>query len=59
MTIGTMKTAEWNCTKCGATNRKLVALDRVDAEDRCVTCHTRHVLREDARPVRWQASVKT
>lgn len=51
-----MKTAEWLCTACGATNRKLVPDDATRAEDRCVTCHTRHVLQEDPRPVRWVAT---
>lgn len=51
-------TAEWNCTACGATNRKLVAPDQTDAEDRCVTCRTRHVITKDPRPVRWQATAK-
>jgi DNA-directed RNA polymerase subunit RPC12/RpoP len=55
MTIATMKTAEWNCTKCGATNRKLVDAGQSDTRDRCVTCHARHRVTEDARPVRWQA----
>jgi hypothetical protein len=53
-----MKTAEWNCTKCGATNRKLVHASLAEVEDRCVTCHARHIVKEDERPVRWQASVK-
>jgi len=53
-----MKTAEWNCTKCGATNRKLVHASLAEAEDRCVTCKARHIVKEDERPVRWQASVK-
>ena len=48
-------TAEWNCTRCGATNRKLVALRTSQTSDRCVTCHTRHVVEPDARPVRWKA----
>ncbi len=48
-------TAEWNCTRCGATNRKLVALRTRRTIDRCVTCHARHVVEPDARPVRWKA----
>ncbi len=48
-------TAEWICTRCGATNRKLVALRTSQTSDRCVTCHTRHVVEPDARPVRWKA----
>ncbi len=54
-----MKTAEWNCTNCGATNRKLVPDTATEAEDRCVTCRERHRLMQDVRPVRWQASAKT
>ncbi|MBI2074152.1 MAG: hypothetical protein HYW06_05085 [Gemmatimonadetes bacterium] len=53
-----MKTAEWLCTACGATNRKLVADQQTQAEDRCVTCHTRHVIQQVPRPVRWHATVK-
>jgi hypothetical protein len=53
-----MKTAEWNCSKCGVTNRKLVHPTETEIEDRCVTCHTKHIVREDERPVRWQASAK-
>ena len=53
-----MKTAEWLCQSCGATNRKLVADDQHQAEDRCVTCHQRHLIAEDDRPVRWTAKVK-
>ena len=50
---------EWICTRCGATNRKLVPaqLDRV--ADRCVTCHARHVVTRDERPVRWDAALKS
>lgn len=51
-----MHTAEWICSKCGATNRRLVADDATAAEDRCVSCHTRHRLSKDERPVRWQAT---
>ena len=58
MTSDVMKTAEWNCTKCGVTNRKLVRVHEAEVEDRCVTCHVKHIVREDARPVRWQASAK-
>jgi len=55
MTTVTMKTAEWNCTKCGSTNRKLVRALDTEAKDRCVSCHARHRISEDVRPVRWQA----
>ncbi len=49
-------TAEWQCTRCGATNRKLVAADCTRTVDRCVTCHTKHAVTPGARPVRWNAS---
>jgi DNA-directed RNA polymerase subunit RPC12/RpoP len=48
-------TAEWICTRCGATNRKLVALRTSQIGDRCVTCHARHIVEPDIRPVRWKA----
>ena len=48
-------TAEWICTRCGATNRKLVDLRTRQTSDRCVTCHVRHVVELDSRPVRWNA----
>jgi len=51
-----MKTAEWTCTSCGATNRKLVVDTATRATDRCVTCHRRHVIQQGERPVRWQAT---
>jgi hypothetical protein len=50
-----MKTAEWQCTKCDATNRKFIADNLSRTEDRCVTCRTKHIVEEDARPVRWRA----
>ncbi|HUK20439.1 MAG TPA: zinc ribbon domain-containing protein [Gemmatimonadales bacterium] len=51
----TAETAEWNCTRCGATNRKLVPEGTRRTEDVCVTCHTPHVVELDSRPVRWKA----
>jgi DNA-directed RNA polymerase subunit RPC12/RpoP len=51
-------TAEWNCTRCGATNRKLVDLRTRQTSDRCVTCHARHVVEPDSRPVRWNARLE-
>ena len=51
-------TAEWNCTRCGATNRKLVALLTTQTNDRCVTCRARHVVEPDGRPVRWKARLE-
>lgn len=56
MTKTAMLTAEWICTKCGATNRKLVDDDATQARDRCVTCRSRHSLAKDERPVRWRAT---
>ena len=49
------QTAEWICTRCGSTNRRLVADGATRADDACVTCHAHHVLEADARPVRWRA----
>jgi hypothetical protein len=48
-------TAEWICTRCGATNRKLVPLRATSVVDRCVTCHAGHIVEVDERPVRWKA----
>lgn len=50
------KTAEWICTKCGVTNRKLVEGNTNEVRDRCVTCHTKHRVVEAERPVRWDAA---
>jgi hypothetical protein len=51
-------TAEWICTRCGSTNRKLVPDGATGAVDECVTCHARHELAPEARPVRWRARPK-
>ncbi|HKV74091.1 MAG TPA: hypothetical protein VJN95_06205 [Gemmatimonadales bacterium] len=51
-------TAEWICTRCGATNRKLVPGNVTATTDKCVTCHAAHDVKEGARPVRWDASAK-
>ncbi len=51
-------TAEWNCTRCGVTNRKLVPEDTTRTMDRCVTCRTRHIIEPSERPVRWTARVR-
>lgn len=48
-------TAEWICTRCGVTNRKLLPAGVTRATDACVTCHARHEIEADARPVRWRA----
>jgi DNA-directed RNA polymerase subunit RPC12/RpoP len=50
-------TAEWNCTRCGSTNRKLVPADTREAEDRCTHCGAEHELRPGERPVRWDAEI--
>ena len=51
-------TAEWLCTRCGATNRKLVSTDTTRTSDRCVTCHARQEVVPGERPVRWEARLK-
>jgi hypothetical protein len=51
-------TAEWICTQCGATNRKLVASRTTETSDRCVTCQARHIVEPDKRPVRWKARLQ-
>jgi hypothetical protein len=49
------RTAEWICTRCGSTNRKLVPATLTEARDRCVSCKTYHLVQISARPVRWDA----
>ena len=48
-------TAEWICTRCGSTNRRLVPGGATRAVDECVSCHARHEIVADARPVRWES----
>jgi hypothetical protein len=48
-------TAEWICTRCGSTNRKLVANGATRSQDQCVTCHAKHEIEADPRPVFWRA----
>jgi len=48
-------TAEWICTRCGSTNRRLVPDEAQRAEDSCLSCHAHHVIEVDPRPVRWRA----
>jgi hypothetical protein len=49
MTVAAL-TAEWNCTRCGTTNRKLVPLTEARSIDRCSHCRTNHsVKRTDKR----------
>lgn len=49
------QTAEWQCTKCGTTNRKFVGAALTRTTDRCVSCRRRHEVIRGARPVRWEA----
>lgn len=48
-------TAEWQCTRCASTNRKFVPAGTTSTDDRCVSCHTKHRVTPDERPVRWNA----
>jgi DNA-directed RNA polymerase subunit RPC12/RpoP len=54
MTVAAVS-AEWICTRCGATNRKLVPAEMTRVADRCVTCGAKHTVTPEARPVRWDA----
>ena len=54
-TMAPMVTAEWQCGRCGTTNRKLVRPSVREMKDRCVSCRAKHVVTPDARPVRWNA----
>ncbi|MGQ0704047.1 MAG: hypothetical protein ACT4PM_13025 [Gemmatimonadales bacterium] len=51
-------TAEWQCTRCNSTNRKFVAAGLTRAVDRCVSCHTKHEITKNRRPVRWSARAR-
>jgi DNA-directed RNA polymerase subunit RPC12/RpoP len=51
-------TAEWNCTRCGTTNRKLVPADTRQTTDRCDHCGAIHVIEPGERPVRWMARLE-
>ena len=51
------RTAEWICTRCGSTNRKLVSGKTDTATDRCVSCKAIHEVRQSKRPVRWEAKL--
>lgn len=48
-------TAEWQCTRCGTTNRKLVPAGATEVADRCLSCHRKHTIVPNDRPVRWTA----
>ena len=51
-------TAEWNCTRCGTTNRKLVPVTDGRSTDRCTHCGARHLIEPDDRRVRWVARLE-
>jgi len=55
MSLLTLITAEWLCTRCGVTNRKLVPEGTSEAKDRCVHCRLKHLVSPDDRPVRWRS----
>lgn len=57
MTIAAV-TAEWLCTRCGTSNRKLVSETTDRAVDRCQHCGARHVIQQGERPVRWQSELE-
>ena len=48
-------TAEWKCTACSATNRRLVAPTETEVRDRCYTCKAKHVVARPERPGFWAA----
>ena len=48
-------TAEWKCTACDATNRRLVAPTDTEARDYCYTCKVKHVISRPERPTFWSA----
>jgi acetyl-CoA carboxylase beta subunit len=54
----TALTAEWLCTKCGASNRKLVMSEITDTVDRCYHCKAAHEIRAAERKVYWTAKAK-
>jgi DNA-directed RNA polymerase subunit RPC12/RpoP len=51
------ETAEWLCTRCGTSNRKLVPDGTERSVDRCQHCRARHVIRPGPRPVRWESEL--
>ncbi|MBM4186971.1 MAG: hypothetical protein FJ206_06630 [Gemmatimonadetes bacterium] len=52
------RTAEWQCTKCSVTNRKLVPKQTAVTDDRCLACHAKHLVWVGTRPVRWNAEAR-
>ena len=51
-------TAEWNCTRCGSTNRKLVPATTTETRDRCNHCRAWHIISVGRTPVRWDARLE-
>lgn len=51
-------TAEWQCTRCNTTNRRLVAPGAISGDDRCVHCRLRHLIESGPTPVRWTARAR-
>jgi hypothetical protein len=58
-TAAATTTAEWKCTKCGVTNRRLMPAGATEGRDRCVTCRTWHEIRPGARPPFWEAAAQS
>jgi len=53
MTVAAV-TVEWNCPRCGTSNRKLVPLGTARTTDRCTHCGAVQDLEPGERPiVRW------
>lgn len=48
-------TAEWQCTRCNTTNRRLVGPHADVAVDRCMHCKLSHAIARGPTPVRWTA----
>ncbi|MDX2208137.1 MAG: hypothetical protein SFU57_10875 [Gemmatimonadales bacterium] len=51
-------TAEWQCTQCSTTNRRLVTPGATTADDRCLHCRLRHTIDRGPTPVRWTARAR-
>jgi len=49
------RTAEWRCTRCATSNRKLVPAAATEVRDRCVHCRLRHTVTDGSGAVRWEA----
>ena len=55
-TVRPRTTAEWLCTRCGATNRKLLPQAVRQTRDICMSCGKRHDIAVGSTPVRWNAT---